>query len=110
MKLSLAPLASFGSRKNKTAQLLATHILAGRDHVIKNPRTNSLTPRQTEVLELLIDGRSNVEIAFELSISVNTVKAHVSAVLRVLEVPTRGRAAAVGHRLSSVFSDGRAEK
>lgn len=56
----------------------------------------SLTPRQSEVLTLLIDGRCNKEIAFKLGISIHTVKAHVSAVLRALRVPTRGRAAAVG--------------
>lgn len=62
-----------------------------------------------EVLDLLIDGRSNIEIAFYLGISINTVKAHVSAILKTLQVSTRGRAAAVGHDLSSTFSVKRAE-
>jgi DNA-binding NarL/FixJ family response regulator len=45
-----------------------------------------LTPRQTDVLALLLQGNPNKLIARELGLSVETVKDHVAAVLRVLNV------------------------
>ncbi len=54
---------------------------------------DSLSPRQREVLMLLGKGKSNSEIADELSCSLNTVKRHVTAVLQKLKLPNRTRAA-----------------
>ncbi len=51
-----------------------------------------LTPRQTEVLGLLLKGLPNKLIARELDLSVETVKDHVAAVLRALGVSTRTQA------------------
>ena len=51
-----------------------------------------LTPRQTEVLALLLQGKPNKLIARELHLSVETVKDHVAAVLRALNVSTRTQA------------------
>lgn len=51
-----------------------------------------LTPRQTEVLQLLLKGLPNKLIARELNLSVETVKDHVAAVLRALGVSTRTQA------------------
>jgi len=51
-----------------------------------------LTPRQTEVLSLLLKGMPNKLIARELNLSVETVKDHVAAVLRALGVNTRTQA------------------
>jgi len=51
-----------------------------------------LTPRQAEVLALLLKGMPNKLIARELSLSVETVKDHVAAVLRVLGVSSRTQA------------------
>lgn len=59
------------------------------------PRTleeMGLTPRQTEVLALLLKGLPNKLIARELNISVETVKDHVAAVLRALNVSSRTQA------------------
>jgi DNA-binding NarL/FixJ family response regulator len=51
-----------------------------------------LTPRQAAVLEKLVEGKSNKQIARELAISDMTVKAHVTAILRSLGVETRAQA------------------
>ena len=51
-----------------------------------------LTPRQTEVLALLLQGLPNKLIARRLDVSVETVKDHVAAVLRALNVQTRTQA------------------
>lgn len=51
-----------------------------------------LTPRQADVLSLLLRGLSNKLIARELGLSVETVKDHVAAVLRALGVSSRTQA------------------
>ena len=59
---------------------------------------SQLTPREKEVLQKLSEGLSNREIGLSLSISENTVKAHVASILRKLHVPTRAEAAAYARR------------
>jgi DNA-binding NarL/FixJ family response regulator len=51
-----------------------------------------LTPRQSEVLNLLLQGKPNKLIARDLKLSVETVKDHVAAVLRSLNVSSRTQA------------------
>lgn len=51
-----------------------------------------LTPRQADVLTLLLQGKSNKDIARRLVLSVETVKDHVQAVLRALGVSSRTQA------------------
>jgi DNA-binding NarL/FixJ family response regulator len=51
-----------------------------------------LTPRQSEVLMLLLQGKANKVIARELGLSVETIKDHVAAVLRCLGVSSRTQA------------------
>jgi len=51
-----------------------------------------LTPRQRDVLALLLQGKPNKLIARELKLSVETVKDHVAAVLRALNVSSRTQA------------------
>jgi DNA-binding NarL/FixJ family response regulator len=60
-----------------------------------------LTPRQTEVLGLLLKGHPNKLIARELSLSVETVKDHVAAVLRTLGVSSRTQAVLAVSQMSS---------
>lgn len=58
----------------------------------------SLTPQQTTVLRLLGEGLLNKQIAYELSISESTVKAHVSAILKKLAVSSRMQAVLLAQR------------
>lgn len=60
---------------------------------------DALTPRQREVLELLVDGFSNKEIARKLRLGEGTVKIHMAALFRSLGVRNRQSAAAAGARL-----------
>ncbi len=58
-----------------------------------NTRFSDLTPRETEILCHLAEGQSNKAIARELGISHGTVKLHVRAILRKLQVRSRVEAA-----------------
>ncbi|MEZ4520202.1 MAG: response regulator transcription factor [Thermomicrobiales bacterium] len=58
-----------------------------------------LTPRQEEVISLLVKGHSNQEIADELDISIGTVKNHVHKIFSQLGVSSREQAAAIYTRL-----------
>jgi len=55
-------------------------------------RLASLTPQQVRVLMMLSQGLLNKQIAYELSVSEATVKAHVSAILQKLGVESRTQA------------------
>lgn len=59
----------------------------------------TLTPRQQDVLAGLLSGKSNKEIGRQLGLSEATVKAHLSAIFRVLQVSNRLEAARVADRL-----------
>jgi DNA-binding NarL/FixJ family response regulator len=57
-----------------------------------------LTPRETEVLALVAEGRSNGEIGKQLFISTKTASVHVSNILAKLDAASRTEAAAVARR------------
>jgi DNA-binding CsgD family transcriptional regulator len=57
-----------------------------------------LTPRETEILELVAAGRTNGEIGKQLFISTKTVSVHVSNILGKLGASGRTEAAAIGRR------------
>jgi DNA-binding NarL/FixJ family response regulator len=61
--------------------------------------TQLLTERQLEILALISKGLSNKLIARELFLSENTVKVHVSAILRALSLSNRTQAGLVGQKL-----------
>ena len=60
---------------------------------VKPEKDYGLTSRETEILKLITDGYSNIEIAKELFVSINTTKAHVASILQKLEVDDRLQAA-----------------
>lgn len=63
--------------------------------------TLDLTPRQKQVLELLVRGKSNKLIARALDLSVETVKNHVTGVLRALGVESRMQAVVAVSQLAT---------
>ncbi|MBY0296066.1 MAG: response regulator transcription factor [Methylobacterium sp.] len=65
----------------------------------RSSRAVELTPRQRDVLSLLVEGKSNKEIARQLQLGEGTVKVHIAALLRGLGVQNRAAAAVVGARL-----------
>jgi DNA-binding NarL/FixJ family response regulator len=76
-------------------------------------RLATLTPQQVRVLMMLSDGLMNKQIAYELSISEATVKAHVSAILQKLSVDSRTQAVIAASRIEkgqfdALLSSGRA--
>jgi NarL family two-component system response regulator LiaR len=67
------------------------------------PSLNELTDREREVLNLVVQGQSNQQIAEALVISIATVKAHISSILSKLQVSSRAEAIAyaIKHKLAS---------
>jgi len=58
-----------------------------------------ITPRQADVLELLLDGKPNKVICRELNLAESTVKNHVAAVFKALGVTTRVQAVLAAAKL-----------
>jgi len=65
-------------------------------------REYGLSERQIEVLSLAAQGKSNLEIAKHLGIAEGTVKLHMSAIFRALNVRNRSEAVLLASRLQSV--------
>lgn len=53
---------------------------------LKGERNGGLTPRELEILQLIVDGKSNKEIADQLSLSVNTVAVHRANIMDTLGI------------------------
>jgi DNA-binding NarL/FixJ family response regulator len=78
--------SDFGMRAGESVAQIAPH----------------LTDRQIEVLSMLSQGQSNKSIAVGLNLSEKTVKIHISAIFKALNVVNRTQAAAVGRELGIV--------
>ena len=61
---------------------------------------SKLTGREAQVLERIVAGRLNKQIAYDLGVSEATIKAHVTAILRKLGVTNRTQAVLLAGRLS----------
>ena len=66
---------------------------------VNNTAGPNLTARQIEVLKLLAEGHSNKLIGRHLSMAENTVRVHVSAILRFLDVSNRTEAGFAASRM-----------
>lgn len=74
--------------------LRRVYAFAGQQNA-DNSRTDSLTARENEILELLDQGLTNQQIASRLSVTLHTVKNHVHSLLGKLSVASRAEAVAV---------------
>ena len=54
--------------------------------VLKGERSGALTPRELEVLQMIVDGKSNKEIAAVLDLSANTVAVHRANIMNALGI------------------------
>jgi len=59
------------------------------------PRAQQLSARETDVLELVASGLTNMQVADRLGIGVHGVKFHLASIYRKLEVGNRTQAAGV---------------
>jgi DNA-binding NarL/FixJ family response regulator len=53
---------------------------------LKGERNSGLTPRELEVLQMIVNGKSNKEIAAELDLSANTVAVHRANIMNALGI------------------------
>ncbi len=79
------PLTPIGQQRNITCEQLG------------------LTPRQTDVLHLVLQGKSTKTICRDLNLSISTIKTHTSAALRALNVTTRTQAVIAAGKLGLQF-------
>jgi DNA-binding NarL/FixJ family response regulator len=75
----------------------------GRRDAAGIPVFATLTPRELEVLGLLVEGASNKDMARRLSIRSNTVRTHVQNLLAKLQVHTRLEAVTVANRRGAAW-------
>ncbi|MEP7055325.1 MAG: AAA family ATPase [Actinomycetota bacterium] len=110
LRRALDELRALGARP--AATIVARRLRErGANNVPRGPRQSTrrnpanLTTREVDVLKLLAQGLRNAEIADRMFVADKTVHHHVSAILRKLEVRTRGQAAVEADRLG-VLRDG----
>lgn len=100
--------SSFGrtaASEAATAPLPVARAPASPGTATLTPAELGLTPRQGDVLSLVLKGLPNKLIARKLDIAEGTVKAHVSAVLQALNVSTRTQALIAATRLGLRLED-----
>ena len=87
----------------------AIHLASRGMHVLDRLALvgGDLTAREEEVLELLQDGRTNSEIAKQLSIGIETVRTHARSIYRKLGVPSRRELARMARREPVVVDEER---
>lgn len=71
--------------------------LSGRNIGIK-----TLTTRQSQVLDLIAQGKSNKQIAYDMGVSESTVKLHINALLRSLHVSNRTQAVITAQKIGLI--------
>jgi DNA-binding NarL/FixJ family response regulator len=57
-----------------------------REQALKGERSAALTPRELEILQMIVDGKSNKEIASVLKLSANTVAVHRANIMDALGI------------------------
>jgi DNA-binding NarL/FixJ family response regulator len=98
-------LAAFAAAKDgatyldpKIARKVMDHLKPSTQAEIASQITSHLSQRELEVLKLIVEGKSNPEIAKVLYLSPNTIKTHVRGIMNKLSVDDRVQAAVVALR------------
>jgi LuxR family maltose regulon positive regulatory protein len=90
-----------GTRHEALARDLAAALAGGFTvRMVADAGTAALSPRERAVLRYLPAAMSNQEIAAQMSVSVNTVKTHLKAIYRKLDVDDRRAAVALARALN----------
>jgi two-component system, NarL family, response regulator LiaR len=72
-------------------------------HAVRTPeQPKSLTPREMDVLRLIVEGQSNKEMARNLNLTEETIKSHVGHILAKLKVQSRTQAAMAAVRMGII--------
>ena len=87
-------LARYAKRREQHARLNNLRVLVSR-----------LTPREREVFSLVVRGKLNKQIAYELGTSERTIKAHRRAVMEKLKVQSLAEAVSIAERLGAQGDD-----
>jgi two-component system, NarL family, response regulator LiaR len=77
---------------------IARTVIAHLQPAPQTPPNMLLSPRESEILKLLVEGHTNPEIAGMLYLSLSTVKAHIRSIMNKLTVDDRVQAAVVALR------------
>lgn len=86
-------------------ELLSNRKIKNMETADKEENGHLLTPRQIEVIKAASEGKSNKQIAYELGLSEGTVKLHMTAILKVLNVNNRTGAVREAERLGVLRND-----
>ena len=70
------------------------HEVRTNDNVVRLPKLDIISGRESQVLALVVEGKTNIEIADSLFISLNTVKNHLKNIFRKMNVSSRAEAVA----------------
>ncbi|HKO86922.1 MAG TPA: response regulator transcription factor [Burkholderiales bacterium] len=92
------PMEAF-SQRDVVAEPPAARVAVSEASPSTSPRDLGLTERQAQVLALILQGKPNKLICRELGLAEGTVKIHVAAILRALNVSTRTQAVIEASRL-----------
>lgn len=87
-------IGEFYGEGNERVTFIAEH--SSREQ--QDSPVQQLSPRESEILNLLADGLANKEIAWRLKISEHTVKFHITSIFNKLNASTRAEAVAIGAR------------
>ena len=98
------PLALQSVGQAVSPTLVPGSIAGGGVSASNEPDVALLTLRQLEVLSRVCQGKTNKQIATELGLSEKTVKAHVTAIFKVLGVVNRTQAVLVARRVGMITS------
>ncbi len=71
-------------------------------NIQQHPLKKNLTNRQSQVLDLIAQGKSNKQIAYDMGVSEATVKLHINALLRSLKVNNRTQAVITAQKLGLI--------